>query len=353
MEFGLKDINKSAGRCFVLLLVAIFFPVGSLMAGAFSGTSHTHTAGGYAETTFMAGYRQDSLDWNINGAGNPVGSSPNILSELTWRDLDIFQMRGEIVAANTDGIYFRGSAGYGWVLGGENQDSDYAGDDRTLEFSRSINGVDGSRVSDIKGGLGVEFPFGAQEKHRFVPLLGYSYHSQQLKMTDGNQVVFDLANLQVFDPSATGTIPLGSFSGLNSSYDATWSGLWLGTDILLDLEDRGSMYLHLERHWPKYEAKANWNLRDDFAHPVSFEHEANGRGWVMELGWHNQPARNDWVWGASMTLQSWTTSSGTDRTFLVIPGPPCNGNCYTEGILNEVNWFSKSINITLSKKINP
>ena len=113
------------------------------------------------------------------------------------------------------------------------------------------------------------------------------------------------------------------------------------------------MYLHLERHWPKYEARANWNLRDDFAHPVSFEHEANGRGWVMELGWHNQPARNDWVWGASMTLQSWTTSSGTDRTFLVIPGPPCNGNCYTEGILNEVNWFSKSINITLSKKINP
>ena len=339
MKFGLKGISKSVGRRFVLLLVATFSPVGSLMAGGFS------------EATLIAGYRQDSLDWSI--AGNTAGSSPNILSELTWRDLNIFQIRGEVTAANANGVYFRGSAGYGWVLSGENQDSDYAGDNRTLEFSRSINGIDGSRVVDFKGGLGVEFSFGAQKKHRFAPLVGYSYHTQQMNMTDGNQTLFDLANLQVLIPSASGTIPLGPFSGLNSSYDAVWSGAWVGADFLLDLEGKGLVTLHLERHWPKYTAKANWNLRDDFAHPVSFEHEANGRGWVMELGWRNRPAHNNWVWGASMTLQRWTTSSGIDRTFLVIPAPPCNGNCYAETRLNEVNWSSRSINITLSKAFNP
>lgn len=352
MKFGLKELHKSVGRSFVLLFVAIFFPVGSSMAGAFSGPTHKTggKADGYSEITLMAGYRQDSLDWNINGAGNPVGSSPNILSELIWRDLNIFQIRGDVSAANADEIYFRGSFGYGWVLNGENQDSDYAGDNRTLEFSRSINGVNGSQVLDLKGGLGVRFPFGSLTKHSFAPLLGYSYHTQQLNMTNGNQVLFDLPNLQVLDPFATGTIPLGPFPGLNSSYDAVWSGFWVGTDFLFDLESKGSMYLHLERHWPKYRATANWNLRSEFAHPLSFEHNANGEGWVMELGWQNKPTRNNWDWGVSLVLQQWDTGSGTDRTYLVIPGPPCNGNCYTEGILNEVNWSSRSINITLSKK---
>lgn len=341
MKIAMKVINRITDSFLVTLFVGVFFPTGSLMAYEFQ------------EYSFMAGYRQDSLDWNINGAGNPVGSSPNILSELTWRDLDIFQLRAEASAANADGIYFRGSAGYGWVLDGENQDSDYAGDDRTLEFSRSINGVDGSRVMDIKGGFGFEFPFGAQDQFRLVPILGYSYHTQQLNMTDGNQVVSDLANAQVYDPSIIGMPALGAFPGLRSSYDATWAGFWLGTDFLLDLKDKGSLTLHLERHWPKYTAKANWNLRSDFAHPVSFEHEANGHGWVLDLGWNSQPSRHYWVWGASVTLQRWNTDSGIDRTFLVIPGPPCFGNCYTEGILNEVNWFSSSINITLSKIIDP
>ena len=341
MAFCHKSVIKFVKLYGYMLLVATFFPAEVLKANEFS------------EVSLMAGIRQDSLDWNINGAGNLAGSTPNILSELTWRDLDIFQLRAEMSASNVRGIYFRGSASYGWVLDGENQDSDYAGNNRTLEFSRSINGVDGSRVFDFKGGFGIEFPFGVQEKHRFVPLLGYSYHSQQLRMTDGSQALFDLANAQVFDPSIIGTIPLGSFSGLNSSYDATWSGVWVGTDFLLDLKEKGFAYVHLERHWPDYEAKANWNLRDEFAHPVSFEHEANGRGWVLEMGWHSRAIQYDWAWGASMTLQRWTTSSGIDRTFLVIPGPPCNGNCYTEGILNEVNWSSNSINITLSRAIRP
>ena len=356
MKIGLKGLNKSAKRYFVLLIVAIFFPVGSLVAGVFSET--TLTADGRSEVTFMAGYRQDSLDWNINGAGNPVGSSPNILSELTWRDLNIFQLRGEVSAAKVDGIYFRGSAGYGWVLNGENQDSDYAGDNRILEFSRSINGVDGSRVMDFKGGLGVEFSFGAGKKHRFAPLLGYSYHALQMNMKDGNQVVFDLANLQVLDPSATGTIPLGSFPGLNSSYDATWSGAWVGADFLLDLEHRGSVYLHLESHWPKYSAKANWNLRDQFAHPVSFEHDANGRGWVLELGWRNRAPRHNWVWGVNLALQRWNTSAGTDRTYVTYYKDAlgntiiCSPTCVGETALNEVNWSSRSINISLNKEIN-
>jgi len=37
-------------------------------------------------------YRHAQLDWNI--AGTFAGSGPNILSELTWHDLDIAQVSG-------------------------------------------------------------------------------------------------------------------------------------------------------------------------------------------------------------------------------------------------------------------
>ena len=42
------------------------------------------------------GYRVDSLDWNI--AADFVGSTPNILSELQWNDLESYEVgaRAEI-----------------------------------------------------------------------------------------------------------------------------------------------------------------------------------------------------------------------------------------------------------------
>ncbi|MGD8383733.1 MAG: hypothetical protein PVJ11_16445, partial [Syntrophobacterales bacterium] len=42
------------------------------------------------EIGLSAGYREDEFDWNI--AGNSSGNNPNILSELTWEDLQIFQV---------------------------------------------------------------------------------------------------------------------------------------------------------------------------------------------------------------------------------------------------------------------
>jgi hypothetical protein len=298
------------------------------------------------------GYRMDNLDWNISGEGNQAGAEPNILSELEWRDLQIFELKGELSGASHKQIYFRGFASYGWVLDGENQDSDYAGDDRTLEFSRSINDVDGSRVMDFKGAVGPEIAFGQREQHRFIPLIGYSYHTQRLRMTNGNQVLWGQNNADSFSPGSYLPLPLGPFPGLNSSYEANWSGFWLGADLLLDLQDSGTVFASVELHRVDYYAEADWNLRSDLAHPVSFEHEANAGGLVMELGWRQPTSRYRWTWGANLVLQSWTTGSGIDRTYLVDPAPPCNGYCYTEGKLNEVNWSSASVAITLRKQLS-
>ena len=44
-----------------------------------------------ASLDLSAGYRVDQLDWNI--AGTISGTNPNIISELTWSDLEIYQLQ--------------------------------------------------------------------------------------------------------------------------------------------------------------------------------------------------------------------------------------------------------------------
>lgn len=310
---------------------------------------------GYAELpetalVLSSGYRQDQLDWNI--AGTASGTSPNVISELTWRDMDILQLKAEVTGRSPQQFYFRGALGYGMALDGENQDSDYAGDNRTLEFSRSVNGVDGSTVIDLSGALGYEISFGDQQQHALIPLLGYSLHLQNMRMTDGNQALWNGVYAQMLDPTLPGTVPLGPFSGLDSSYDSRWAGPFLGLDLLWDLREQGNAFLRLEYHWVKYHAEADWNLREDFAHPVSFEHDADGQGWVLEAGW-TQPLPGDgWVWGVSVGLQRWRTGEGDTRFYLVDPAPPCNGACYSQTQLNEVNWISRTILLTLSTALD-
>ena len=286
-----------------------------------------------SDASLSLGYRVDSLDWNIDGGS----SGPNILSELEWRDMDILQLRAGLSGANREGFYFRGSAAYGWVIDGENQDSDYAGDNRSLEFSRSISEVNGSSVLDVSGGVGFTYLAGESDQIQIIPLIGYSFHNQKLRMRNANQVVSDSANFDLYDPDPSKDVPpLGPFAGLDSSYESEWSGPWLGVDMLLDLQGGSTVFVRMEKHWTNYYAKANWNLRSEFAHPVSFEHEADGHGWVLELGWRNPPSRHFWTWGVTASLQSWTTDAGIDRTFFTDPASPCNGNCYSEGRLNEV-----------------
>jgi hypothetical protein len=313
----------------LVFLAALLLPAESFAAaGEISGVS------------VSTGYRRDSLDWNIADYDH----APDVLSELQWRGLNIFQLKGEVAGVNAKRIYARVSADYGWVISGENQDSDYAGSGRSLEFSRSNNGVDGSNVWDVNIALGYEIPFGRKQQHHFYPVVGYSYFTQNLRMTDGKQTLWNQANALLYDPSAVPQAT-GPFPGLRSRYDAVWSGPWVGTDVTWNFHAQGMVVARLEAHYAWYEAKADWNLRPEFDHPVSFEHKAVGRGLLLELGWRGQPTGR-WVWGVNFTYQRWTTDAGTDRTYLV---DPCY--CYAEGDLNEVNWSSMGLNLTLRKEL--
>lgn len=286
-----------------------------------------HAAKEEADITVTAGKRVDNLDWSI--AGVIFGNQVNVLSELTWRDLESYQLKAR-ARLYLDRVYLRGYASYAFIVSGENQDSDYAGNDRTLEFSRSINRSDSGNLWDISGGAGYPFRFApAGGTLHIIPIAGLSYHRQDLRLTDGFQSIAT----PPFTPGA------GPFPGLNSTYSASWLGPWAGFDISYAYK-RLTVLGSFEYHVAYYNAVADWNLRSTFAHPKSFEHWATGRGVVASLG-AEYALRGGWSLAGSFELQDWSTSDGTDRTYFAAGGA-------ADTPLNGVNWESRAFSLGLN-----
>ncbi len=282
--------------------------------------------GAYAEDAgmeFGVGHRVDNLRWDI--AGNTGGTNPNILSELKWQDLQIteFRLKAE---KNIRPVYLKGSFGYGAVYNGANQDSDFNGDNRTLEFSRSNNRSDSGSVWDASLGLGYRSSYLiSPDGSGVTPLLGYSFHKQNLKITDGFQTIATPGR----------TPPLGPFPGLDSSYESLWQGPWAGADLAYKigvLTLLGSIEYHFAA---SYKADANWNLRPDFNHPISFEHSAIGTGLKGSVG-ADYSINNQLSLKGYFDMERWKTGSGTDMTFFA------DGTSAVTR-LNEVVWDSYSI----------
>jgi hypothetical protein len=261
------------------------------------------------------GIRTDNFDWNI--AGNIYGANPNILSELTWSDLMIVQTKAHGLLTIADKFYLRCLLAYGWITDGDNQDSDYWGDNRTVEFSRSNNSSDDGNVMDVSVGLGYQFR-PRNGKFTVTPLIGYSYHEQNFVMTNGYQTI----------GSKTGPFP-----GLNSKYEARWMGPWTGVDLSLKIINKiklsGVMEIHL---LADYEGVADWNLRYDFQHPKSFEHSAYGYGKFISTG-IDFTLNGRWNIGIITSYQDWSTNSGTSRTYF-----SDGGEVGTR--FNKANWDS-------------
>ena len=275
-----------------------------------------------------AGYRVDQFKWNI--AGDVTGSNPNVLSEYTWRDLETFQVRGGLRVLADDAFYLRASLSYGWIFEGVNQDSDFAGDHRTLEFSRSNNRANKGSTLDGAMGFGYQFRSG---RIRWIPLLGYSYSEQNLTLKDGCQTI------SVPVPGVTPP-PVGPIAGLNSAYDAAWKGPWVGFDLFFAVQERLTLFGVFQYHWSSYEAVANLNLRADLAHPKSFEHHAEGVGYVLAAG-AEYAVKGPWIATLKAGYERWSTDPGMDRIYYA-------DGSVAETRLNEVKWRSFALMLGLT-----
>ncbi len=281
------------------------------------------------------GSRVDNLDWSIAGNLYSTGPYVNVLSELKWSDLEISQFKADgrfLVGKDQKFVLLKVMLDYGWILSGDNRDSDYAGNNRTLEFSRSSNSANNGNVSDASLGLGYQFRL-VSDRIRITPLMGYSSSRQNLRMTNGYQTV---SRPDLYSKVS----PLGPFYGLDSTYETQWKGPWIGLELSLQASEKIALFGSFEYHWADYYAKANWNLRDDLAHPISFEHDADGTGIVASAG-GAYVFNERWSLKIYLDMQQWSTDPGLDRVFGADGG-------YVETLLNEVNWSSFAAGLELT-----
>ncbi len=252
----------------------------------------------------LTGIRTDYLQWNI--AGDTNGQNPNILSELTWKNIVSIQNKLEGNLVLGDHVMLEASGAYGDIIAGKTQDSDYNSDDYGDEFSRSVERARGNTV-DFSAGLGYRFRVDSllkdilnddgKEVVWFAPMFGLSEHHQNFNMTHGNQLIPDS----------------GDFPGLDENYEALWRGHWYGFD-LSGQKGKISGGLRFEYHLADYEGKGNWNLRDDFDHPISFRDYSKAQGIVFNLN-GSYDLNDRWKIGLETDINQWHGKNGLDYTF--------------------------------------
>src|SRR5690606_39043042 len=107
------------------------------------------------------GMSDSQLNWDIAG-GLSDKASPNILSELEFEDIRSIDagVTLDIIRPLRNDLAFRVEADYtrSFIQDGRVQGSDYLGNDRTLEFSRSYSELAGEHATQGKVAMGFMVP---------------------------------------------------------------------------------------------------------------------------------------------------------------------------------------------------
>ncbi|WP_153117608.1 hypothetical protein [Rhodocyclus tenuis] len=244
------------------------------------------------------GQRHETTRWNIG-----VDGGPNVLSELRWQ-VPASEVRVDGVWTHTSGFTVKSFLAYAQSFaGGEVQDSDYLLDNRQAEFSRSYASPTGSRMLDISIGAGWKLPLGRTAS--LTPMLGFARYDSRYRMRDGRQVLSDYGLAP----------PLGTIGGLDSKYNPVWNSVWFGIDGQLQATGKLALRSEIKKHYFRYEAEANWNLRSSYAHPVSFVHQGDGSGWSAVVGADWQLARDQRL-TLDLSKRDFRLRNGTDTTYL-------------------------------------
>ena len=235
-------------------------------------------------------YRQENLDWSI--AGDENGQNPNVFSELIWKKVHGPQIgllaEWKILKKLSVGLDFS----YLNIIAGKVTDADYADDNRQQRFSYEELGADRGYSFLLKAKLLYDLykgPF-----FGIAPYLAYINKNQRFYMRDNE-------------------VALIKGKHLNSTYQPFWQGVSLGSEFLFYIR-KAILSIGLSGSLLNYYAKANWNLIEEYAHPISFEHRATGKGFDVQFKLE-YPVFRYLLVTANADVSFLETNAGTDKLF--------------------------------------
>tara|TARA_B110000967_G_scaffold206631_1_gene253814 strand:- start:272 stop:1273 length:1002 start_codon:yes stop_codon:yes gene_type:complete len=326
-------IVNLAIRCDQALLLRVFLIQSVVVSFIFSIPAQAIDQWQY-KLDLEYGLRLDQLNWN--SAGNLAGTDPNIISELKWNDIGFHEARLGFRFIGDDTWYVKGYFSESWGYKGTAQDSDYNGNNRSLEFSRSIADSDRSSAEGFSIAIGQQIRI--DNNIGITPLVGFSSHRQTLNLTNGNQTVCNASGAPYHCTNG-----LGPIVGLNSTYKSHWRGPWLGLDLRWAAAKRWTSYAELEYHYSYFDAELNWNLRTDLQHPKSQAQRARGQGTHLGIGMSYALSTPNSFFNVGLKQTKYATRPGVHNFYYA-------NNSISSQRLNEVNWRSNTLTFGITSQ---
>ena len=243
------------------------------------------------------------LVWDIASSASAT-TTPNILSELSFRDIRSLGYVINLGYMNRfdNNIAFVLEAEYAdsRIRSGRAQDSDYASDNRTDEFSRSFSDIESDSINYFSLATGIKTRWLNTKGHYLSFLIGYKKHNVDITMTNGV--------VEIPEADAGSLIP-----GLNSTYNSEFRSIFAGLSTE-HVFSWGTIGFRYDLYYTDLKAEADWNLRTDFAHPVSFEQVGDGKGYAATLGYTYNHNRN-WDYSIDYVVTKYHIQDGYDQTY--------------------------------------
>lgn len=265
------------------------------------------------------GQTEGDLTWHI--AGNGV----NILSQLDYKQVTgtTYGLKAELSDSVPIKKYdhwkvlARLNINGTDISDGQYRDSDYNGNNRTEEFSRSIGDVPGDSLENFTIGFGLDYPL--TDNHHLRAWWGAFNSEQHINFRNATQII----------SSPPSNVALGPLEGLDSDYATDWDGYWSAFGWHYHLK-KVTLNIEAQGLWGQYYGIGRWNLRNDFAQPLSFFHSADMRGWRVNTS--ALVALNpQWSLEAGIRYGELTSSSGVDVTYF-------SSGMVTEALFNGAQW---------------
>lgn len=232
--------------------------------------------------TFLA---KEELSWSI--AGNSQGTNPNIYSELIWQDNYTCGLQAQALLKIQKYWMFRVSGTQGVVISGKVTDTDYAQDDRKDPVFYTQESASEGKMQSFSAHFGRQLKF---NKYWFTSgCFGYGFSKRAWYLLNPAQ-------------------------GLKSNYQNSWTGFSAELQLGFRPDPKWEIQVNWSYQQLAYQATADWNLIEDFQHPVSFRHRAKGYGITTRLQYNYQLNTRFSLFGSGLWEKK-QTGYGTDQLY--------------------------------------
>ena len=241
------------------------------------------------QLSLSAGQQQEDFHWSI--AGNSNGQNPNVLSELKWKNISGLNYAAALKWNIWKNISLYADYNHQLIKSGTVNDMDYSGNNRNAPvYTGNFNDNKGYTSSFNSGAGYVVFN---NNLFSLIPYIGYGTSTQSLYLVDLT----------------------GQFPTLNSTYRANWNGPFVKVSSSVRLTRLLKLTGNITYNQVNYNAQGDWNLINEFQHPVSYRHDAKGYGLNANAGLAFGITHNIAL-NISYSYFSWETGTGFDQLYL-------------------------------------